>query len=74
MPPGERPWLRLAPARMETVRVTGRDPESAPYVFGHSEVELRRLAFQAEQRLIEDVTASASFVVAASEITAWSRT
>jgi SAM-dependent methyltransferase len=34
--------------------VTGRDPESAPYVFGHSEVELRRLAFQAA--LIEPVT------------------
>jgi 2-polyprenyl-3-methyl-5-hydroxy-6-metoxy-1,4-benzoquinol methylase len=27
--------------------MTGRDPESASYVFGHSEVELRRLAFQA---------------------------
>jgi len=27
--------------------VTGRDPEPAPYVFGHSEVELRRLALQA---------------------------
>ena len=27
--------------------MTGRDPEPAPYVFGHSEVELRRLALQA---------------------------
>ena len=27
--------------------MTGGDPESASYVFGHSEVELRRLAFQA---------------------------
>jgi SAM-dependent methyltransferase len=34
--------------------VIGRDPEPAPYVLGHSEVELRRLAFQAA--LIEPVT------------------
>jgi 2-polyprenyl-3-methyl-5-hydroxy-6-metoxy-1,4-benzoquinol methylase len=34
--------------------VTGGDRDPAPYVFGHSEVELRRLAFQAA--LIEPVT------------------
>jgi SAM-dependent methyltransferase len=34
--------------------VIGRDSKSAPYVFGHSEVELRRLAIQAE--LIDPVT------------------
>src|SRR5580765_4580203 len=34
--------------------MTGRDPEHAVYVLGHSEVELRRLAFQAV--LIDPVT------------------
>src|SRR5262249_23490092 len=34
--------------------VAGRDREPAPYVFGHSQVELRRLAYQAA--LIEPVT------------------
>lgn len=34
--------------------MTGRDPEPAPYVFGHSEVELQRLAFQAS--LLNPVT------------------
>ena len=38
----------------EATSVTGRDPEPAPYVFGHSEVELRRLAFQAS--LLNPVT------------------
>jgi tRNA A58 N-methylase Trm61 len=38
--------LRPRAAWRETVRVTGRDPEPT-YVFGHSEVELRRLALQA---------------------------
>jgi len=39
--------LRQTTEWRETVRVTGGDPEPAPYVFGHSEVELRRLALQA---------------------------
>ena len=34
--------------------MTAHDPEPAPYVFGHSEVELQRLAFQAA--LIDPVT------------------
>ena len=46
--------MPYAPEREETDRVIRRDPEPAPYVFGHSEVELRRLAFQAS--LIEPVT------------------
>ena len=43
-----------AGASAETVRVTGAEPKLAPYVFGHSDVELRRLAFQAA--LVEPVT------------------